>query len=364
MNAKLNLALALAWVGLLNFDARGAKPEISYVFPDFPTGYPNASPHILTGENFDPAKTEVWTWQPRLSDSLRDAVEQLGKPTPELPAQPPEGAQRVGPLDVERQIIVAPLQGSVVWVKTAEGFSKPYLFHVAKPLWVSEEQAEPGALVHVFGFGLPRSDWVLKSASITLFPRTIVEARALRTADRRLVYFQVPADASTGKYELFCHDSNGGAWGWQKAGDLEIVVPKPAGKLFDVRKFGAKGDGLANDRNAMEAAIAAAQKAGGGIVFFPPGTHLTDSTLAVPSGVRLRGASRDNCILQGFGDARKAARAAWFQSLPPPTAVIRLHNDTGLESLTVQGATWLGATAVTDRSKPCRTSFRFRSAAR
>ena len=47
----------------------------------------------------------------------------------------------------------------------------------------------------MFGFGLRpeyrRSDLVLKSPTATLFPRTIGEARALRTADKRLVYFEV-----------------------------------------------------------------------------------------------------------------------------------------------------------------------------
>ncbi|HYG34024.1 MAG TPA: hypothetical protein VEC99_04530, partial [Clostridia bacterium] len=38
----------------------------------------------------------------------------------------------------------------------------------------------------------------------------------------------------------------------------------------------------------------------------------------------------------------KAARVAWFHSLKPPTSVVRLRSDTGLESLTVQGATWQG----------------------
>jgi hypothetical protein len=71
-----------------------------------------------------------------------------------LPTQPPEGARRVNALDVETQVITAPLHGSVVWTKTRVGFSSPRLFNLAKPLWLSEEKAEPGALVAVFGFGL------------------------------------------------------------------------------------------------------------------------------------------------------------------------------------------------------------------
>jgi len=322
----------------------GAPPEIALIFPD----YPGVGPQLITGAQFDPLHTEVWVWEPPSGERLvREAAARLGEALPALPAHPPEGARRADVLDVENQIITASLNGAVAWVKTPDGFSQPYLYNVAKPLWVSEEKAEPGTLVYVFGFGLRpeyrRSELVLKRGTTVLFPRTIVEARALRTADKRLVYFEVPADAVPGSYEVFCHNSYGGAWGWQKAGNLAVVARSGVtAQIFDVRKQGAKGDGLVNDRKAIQAAVAAAQKAGGGIVFFPPGTYLTDSTLVIPSGVRFRGASRDTSILRGTGDPATANRVAWFHSLKPPTAVVRLRSDTGLESLTVEGATWQG----------------------
>lgn len=331
----------LAWL-LCGASLRAAPPEIANVYPDFP-GF---GPHIITGEGFDPATAEVWVWNPGSEGSNRTLAEKPGEPPAGLPAQPPGNARRVNALDVESQIIVAPLEGSVLWVKTSAGCSKPYLFNVAKPLWVSEETAEPGALVFVFGFGLRaeyrQSEFVLRGPATNLPLHTFVEARALRTADKRLVYFEVPADAPAGGYEVWCHNSFGGPWGWQKAGALEVVARKPAPKLFDVRRHGAKGNGLANDRRAIAAAIAAAGNAGGGIVFFPPGTYQTDTTIVVPEGVRLRGANRDSCVLQGTGEPGADSRAAWFHPLQAPTSVLRLRSGTGLESLTVQGATWQG----------------------
>lgn len=44
-----------------------------------------------------------------------------------------------------------------------------------------------------------------------------------------------------------------------------------------VREFGANGDGTANDSNAINSAIGAAARAGGGIVRFPPGRYLSYS---------------------------------------------------------------------------------------
>jgi hypothetical protein len=142
MNSKLNLALALAWLGLLDFQARGAEPEIAHVFPDFPTECPNASPHLITGEGFEPGKTEVWIWSPgKDTAAITNALANLGGAEPTLPERLPKDARRVSTLDVEQQVIVAPLEGVGVWVKTAAGTSKPYLFNVPKPCWVGPERS-------------------------------------------------------------------------------------------------------------------------------------------------------------------------------------------------------------------------------
>ena len=46
----------------------------------------------------------------------------------------------------------------------------------------------------------------------------------------------------------------------------------PAGAIFDIRSYGAVGDGKAVDSPAINKAIEAAAAAGGGTVFFPAGT--------------------------------------------------------------------------------------------
>jgi polygalacturonase len=50
-----------------------------------------------------------------------------------------------------------------------------------------------------------------------------------------------------------------------------------APQAFDVRTFGAKGDGIADDTAAINGAISAAGGAGGGTVEFPAGTYLSGS---------------------------------------------------------------------------------------
>src|SRR5258708_11667683 len=45
--------------------------------------------------------------------------------------------------------------------------------------------------------------------------------------------------------------------------------------IFDVRRFGARGDGLTLDTAAIHRAVQACSKQGGGQVLFPPGRYLT-----------------------------------------------------------------------------------------
>jgi len=54
------------------------------------------------------------------------------------------------------------------------------------------------------------------------------------------------------------------------------VSPNP-GRLYDVRAFGATGDGKTLDTDAINRTIAAAAAAAGGTVEFPPGTYLSFS---------------------------------------------------------------------------------------
>ncbi|HEY0459453.1 MAG TPA: glycosyl hydrolase family 28-related protein [Pyrinomonadaceae bacterium] len=52
-----------------------------------------------------------------------------------------------------------------------------------------------------------------------------------------------------------------------------LAQSKPQSALFNVRDFGAKGDGKTLDSPAINRTIEAAAKAGGGTVFFPAGTY-------------------------------------------------------------------------------------------
>ncbi|QNL30493.1 minor tail protein [Gordonia phage SpeedDemon] len=79
--------------------------------------------------------------------------------------------------------------------------------------------------------------------------------------------------------------------------------------VFSVRDYGAVGDGAANDQPAIMAAIAAAQAAGGGEVFFPAGAYKVASTVGTGS------TAITNVVLRGAGNS--ASKVVAGGNFPP-----------------------------------------------
>ena len=72
--------------------------------------------------------------------------------------------------------------------------------------------------------------------------------------------------------------------------------------IYNVRHYGATGDGVTDDSAAIAAAIAAADAAGGGTVFFPTGTYAaTNIALAGVANIKLQGAGPGS-ILDNSGN--------------------------------------------------------------
>ena len=82
---------------------------------------------------------------------------------------------------------------------------------------------------------------------------------------------------------------------------LTLVLSASAERRISVNDYGAKGDGIALDTHAIQSAIDAASKAGGGTVTFRPGTYISGSIflrshvhLEVGNGVIIRGIQDTN----------------------------------------------------------------------
>src|SRR5207247_8599000 len=61
-------------------------------------------------------------------------------------------------------------------------------------------------------------------------------------------------------------------------GTARLSLEDRGGQVYNVRAYGAVGDGVTNDRRAIQSAIDAAEAAGFGIVYFPPGTYMVSTS--------------------------------------------------------------------------------------
>lgn len=96
----------------------------------------------------------------------------------------------------------------------------------------------------------------------------------------------------------------GQAWKWDGAKWVSGGSAKPARvDVFNVRDFGAAGDGTTDDTVAIQAAVAAVTAAGGE-VYFPPGTYLLADKLMLKSNTNVQGA-------RGASVIKVAPAASW-----------------------------------------------------
>jgi len=104
-----------------------------------------------------------------------------------------------------------------------------------------------------------------------------------RTLDRtrRILFLAIAISASSWAGAQPAHPTLDVPW---KNDPQDVVV-----YTENVRNFGAKADGRTDDSAAFAAALAAAVKTGGGIVYAPAGRYLFEHNIDIPNGITLRG---------------------------------------------------------------------------
>lgn len=108
--------------------------------------------------------------------------------------------------------------------------------------------------------------------------------------------------------------------------------------IFNVKDFGAVGDGVTDDTAAMQAAIDAASAAGGGTVFVPTGTYIVSAGEEPSDGCLML---KSNVHMEGEGAGKTTVKVA-DGSDTKITGVIRSAygeetHDFGLSNLTIDG---------------------------
>lgn len=331
MKARLHLlALALWGAWTVCQAAAGGVPVAMRLHPDEP-GVVTGGLRLLVGHGCEATTREVrqWTAPPLPADAaiVADTIDSPG----ELPAEPPAAARPVKVLDASAQVLVlAGLDGDVLWVRNAEGWSRPLPVGRPQPFWLGARRTRPGGTLLIGGRNLRREQadaWVVFRAGerrVAVVP--FADARSGgRVKDPYLLQARLPTDWPSGPAEVWVHNRTGGVAGWVLAGTVEVTAPRAAPAVLNAADFGANGLDAAPDGAALTKGLAAAA-ARGGVLFLPPGTYQVETPLAVPAGVTLRGASRHNTTLEGVVGAGVDA---------PP--LLTLASGARLERLAVRG---------------------------
>jgi hypothetical protein len=113
---------------------------------------------------------------------------------------------------------------------------------------------------------------------------------------------------------------------------LSSPTAVPAATIFDVRQFGAVGDGRTDDQQALQSAADAAGRTPGSILYIPEGTYRHSGVVDIHANTTLEGTGPDSVLLATtaaasairFADAGNCAIRRLKVSSPAPE---RLLND-------------------------------------
>ena len=201
-----------------------------------------------------------------------------------------EGWRQVKPLQTSAQsvkfVIPSDWKIGVYACRVSSGgkTSEPVLVNAPDPWWMQGdggESASPGGWLRLFGKCLSFGGAVqvaLKGAD--------GEVRLLKPkqADCWSLWVELPAGLKPGAYGVQVHNGMGGDATWRSAGTLTVAAPEAwTTDVFNVRDFGKDTD------QAVRAALAKAEKNGGGVVYFPRGRYGLKGELVLPPGTVLRG---------------------------------------------------------------------------
>lgn len=215
----------------------------------------------------------------------------------------------------------------LVYPTNGTQLGRPLAINRTTARWVGPNQVAVGGTSAVFGVNLSQNHGTTTSF-VYLKPQGTAAGQFVPvvSVNPYRVQFSVPAGTAPGTYELWVHNGHGGSFGWSGPLSLTVTAQTPwAGteaRTFNVRDFGAVGDGVTADDAAISRALNAAAAAQPATLFFPAGTYLITrpynaSTTSTPSyrdwsfppHVRWLGSGQGQTIFRAAANYRANASA-------------------------------------------------------
>ena len=233
-----------------------------------------------------------------------------------------------------------------VWVMDGSRQSDPVFINRARVMTSEFDEIMPGTVFRLFGRNLMQKGYGAAVRFVDPKSGRTVEAKVTK-GDAFVLELEAPMQLVPGtKYSLYVSNGMGGKYG-ETQFDEPILARKTAPDPFNLGvpwgadfnfqdnvynvktdkrlSLHAKGDGLANDRTAIQEAIDKAAENGGGVVYLPKGAYkivyTSGSGLTMKSRVVLKGDGKDQTIVkygygQSFSTERVKADYGWTLGWP------------------------------------------------
>lgn len=237
--------------------------------------------------------------------------------------------------------------------------------------WLGPEKAVAGSVISIYGRNLVLGG---EKARPFIYLKPIgAEGRYIEpiSAHPFRVEFAVP-DLPAAAYEIWVHNGHGGRYGWSGPLALDVSAQSPwrlqEEVVFDVRDFGAVGNGVTDDTAALERSISAASASAPATIRFPAGTYLITQALHSPSDVtwlgdgmdkseiRLARATGESMIISGGANVRFSQLTLSSEGNTGQEPLLRLYSATNASLLSVRIDAW--GTAALDAQNVSGLSVR------
>ena len=190
----------------------------------------------------------------------------------------------------------------LIWPLEGGKAGAPVAVNRTDAWWVGPDRAVGGDRFAVYGRNLAHSNGTT-AAWVYLKPAGHAAGQwvAASEVNPYKVTCFLPAVAP-GRYEVWTHNGHGGSFGWSGPLELNVLEADPftgqAAHVFDVKKYGATGDGVADDTAAIQKALAAAGDAAPATLYFPAGTYVLNQPALPRDNVSWAGDGRDRTRIQ------------------------------------------------------------------
>lgn len=198
-------------------------------------------------------------------------------------------------------IVPAELKEGVFGVEMTDvnGVKSYFYLNAPSVRWVLSEEGEyamPGNYLRVQGKNLTRDKSKAIAMLVPVDRGKNVKCSVSKFFDDFSVSIDIPENTQPGTYHLYYHNGMGGRTAWSEPLKVEVKSKNAdwwGDDVFNVKDYGAVGDGVHNETAAFRAALNAAGQNGGGKVYVPRGRYMLTGDLILAPHTIIEGESRE-----------------------------------------------------------------------